>query len=99
MSKERTKFDRLFHVTSGVLITLSAPGVLIFQLYKYLRTDTWIEISFLDVLAKINFQWAIDPTDWFGLWRVLNWLPLSVVLLLLGLYVLHQYDLTEREGT
>ncbi|MGY8872741.1 MAG: hypothetical protein ACKVJE_20105 [Pseudomonadales bacterium] len=66
MATEVTKFDRSFHLASGVLISLSAPAILLFQVNKYLRMGTWVAISFLDALAMAGFKWAANPTDWLG---------------------------------
>lgn len=52
-------------------------GVVGWQVYGYLRFGFWQSISVIDALRWTGNQWAVAPTDWVGLYGVLELLPLS----------------------
>jgi len=65
---------------------LSGAGVFGWQVYSWLSTGDWKSVSLLDFMrwAGSHPEWTETPTTWMGLWKLLNWIPLSVTLLLLG---------------
>ncbi len=74
-------------VTVGYCTVASGLGVLGFQVYGFLRYGQWRSVSVFD-LAAPRVAWLEDPQSWFGLYRIaregLEFLPLSVALLLVG---------------
>lgn len=73
----------------AALITLASFSgglcILIWQIYGYLRFENWRSLSLVDVLSSFEVKWAIAPTDWIGLHRILEWTPLSLLVLIVGL--------------
>ncbi len=59
--------------------------VLIWQIYSYLRIDVWSSVSPVDVLRWAGVSWAVFPTDWLGLYRVMDWMPLSLFVPAVGI--------------
>ena len=72
--------EQLFYaiVTIGALI----PA---YQVYNYLKAGYWQSISIIDALKSVDIQWAVYPQDWVGLWSVLDFVPLSIFILFLGI--------------
>ena len=73
----------------GVLISsLGGFGFLGYQIYLYLKGGEWISYSALHLVKQISPQaeaWTINPDSWLGLHSVLDWLPLSGVLVIGGM--------------
>lgn len=72
---------------AGTWCVLGAPGVLAFQIYHHLKYGSWMALSVLDILKGAGIEWAVRPTDWFGLHQSLDWVPLSAALFVLGAIV------------
>jgi hypothetical protein len=70
--------------TIGGYFGVAAPSILIWQAYYYLRHGVWQPISLIDALRYVNMKWAISPSDWIGLYHFLDWIPLSLLLLITG---------------
>lgn len=60
-----------------ILGALCAIGILGYQVYIYLRLGYWVPISVVTALGWLNSAWALAPTEWLGLHKVLGFLPLS----------------------
>jgi|GEM_PF-1697606 hypothetical protein len=66
------------HIISDVTVTLLgllilSPVVMLFyQIYFYLQTGKSFSLSIIDLLIYFNNSWAIYPTNWLGLWNVLD---------------------------
>ena len=67
---------------------ISAAGVLVYQVFQWLRTGSWVEMPFY-----LLFEWlGIDLSplysmEWQGLRKILFWIlegPMSFILLVLG---------------
>ena len=41
-------------------------------------------MTLIDVLRAAKVKWAIFPTDWLGIYRILEWTPLSLLLAVTG---------------
>jgi hypothetical protein len=67
---------------------LSGIGTFGWQLYNYLRYNIWTSVSVIDALQWTGQKWAYTPTDWLGVYRILEWMPLSVALPTMGIVVL-----------
>lgn len=71
-----------------VLVALPAVvgcGIILFQIYAYLRFSTWVSISVIDAAAYFSDDaWLSSPSDWNGLHSLLNMVPASLVLLFIA---------------
>ncbi len=68
-------------------------GIILFQIYAYLRFSTWVPISIIDVAAYFSDDaWLSNPTDWNGLHSLLNMVPASLVLLCIAYLSLEEDD-------
>jgi hypothetical protein len=77
-------------VVAGVAMAsgfLSGAGVFIYQSYMWLRFSEWQPFSAITLLKWLNVPWAIRPEDWLGLHKLLDGLPLSLTLFVLGVGV------------
>ena len=76
----------------GVAFCLGGAGIVVYQIYTYLKSGNWEPISTIDALLLFEIQWAMNPTDWLGAWKVLDKIPASVPIFVCGLIVLNDYD-------
>ncbi len=58
--------------------------ILIWQIYGYLRFEIWRSLSLVDILRGFEMKWAVAPADWIGLYRILEWMPLSLLVPVVG---------------
>ena len=72
----------------GVGFMLLAVCVLGYQAYEYLRYSFWTPISVITALEATKVGWALYPTEWLGLYNILNAIPLSLAYFVLGLFVM-----------
>ena len=69
----------------GFGLMLCAVCLLGWQSYEYLRYNIWIPISVMTMLEWMKVGWALNPTDWLGLYNLLIKIPLSLVYLWLDI--------------
>ena len=69
---------------AGVMSMLSGIGVLGYEAFLYLKNGLWPGISVLYALQQAGNEWALHPTDWYGLYKLLDSTPLSVALFVSG---------------
>jgi hypothetical protein len=72
----------------GVGLMLCAVCLLGWQAYEYLRYNFWTPISVITVLEWMKVGWALNPTDWWGLYNLLKAIPLSLTFLVVGFFVM-----------
>src|SRR5262245_30143053 len=84
-------FLRILERTFGFLCYgswLAAVVVLGLQIILYLKNGAWLSLSVIDGLVHLSGErpsaWLLHPQDWIGLHNLLDKLPLSLGLLLLG---------------
>lgn len=85
--------EKLSHISAfGVFLALifSGLGIFVNQIYTYLKLGEWQPYSIVDSFKSVGLKWASTPNDWIGLWEVLNFMPLSLVLIILSLVVFEQ---------
>lgn len=75
-------YDEFIAVGAIVGLFLASVGTVLWQVYHYLRFNEWVSLSVVDLLKWCDIQWAYLPTDWIGMYRVLEFLPLSASLLI-----------------
>ncbi|ABM02104.1 hypothetical protein Ping_0237 [Psychromonas ingrahamii 37] len=92
VNKIESKIGKSIHLLIAFIIVISAVCVFVFQTYTYLKSGVWLPLSVIDGFSTIGFEWAKNPTDWIGLWELVDQVPLSVGLFLIGLYVFQFYD-------
>jgi len=97
---ETTRLNRIIYSVGNVVgfiifalpiscLILCGPGILIYQLYIYLKNGAWLSLSMIDGLVWTGrLSWAKNPTDWLGLHKVLDSTPLSLGLFLIGIALL-----------
>jgi len=72
-----------------VLIMFFSPiFILGFQIINYLKKGFWEPLSLIDILQYFHINWALWPTNWIGLWKILNVLNASVPIIFLCLMIL-----------
>ncbi|MFK5949686.1 MAG: hypothetical protein QM500_13065 [Methylococcales bacterium] len=79
-------------ITYTILLggTLGGIGVFIKQIIIYLKSGIWEEQSFLNIFLVFGGkykQWAEAPTDWHGMHKVFEIIPLSLTLIVFGLII------------
>ena len=88
MTEKKQLIDWFGVATLLVLFSfLGGIAVFLWQIYGYLRFEVWRSVSVVDVLRFAEIRWAFLPNDWLGLYRVLDWTPISVFLPLLGVFL------------
>ena len=63
-----------------VISFISGLSIFGYQVYYYLKNGTWFSISLIDSFAYIGSDWALQPNNWYGIWNLLNKIPLSMML-------------------
>ena len=71
---------------------LVAIAPLVYQIYTYLQTGTWIPISLITAFQWLGAEWAITPNSWHGLYEVLDFIPLSLTIFVLGVITAFDFD-------
>jgi hypothetical protein len=59
-------------------------GVFGYQIYVYLKQGAWKSISIVTLLEWFKVEWAGNPSNWFGVYRILDAIPLSLTLFALA---------------
>jgi len=60
---------------------------LIVQVLYFLKTGHWLPVSLITVLQWVGCNWALTPNDWYGLWKVLNTIHLSILIIILFILI------------
>jgi hypothetical protein len=90
----------LFEVLPAAITFILIPGMTLaaclgalgWQIFSYLRSGFWQPISSIDFLSFI-FQntefglWFKNPYSWYGVYELLNWLPLLLGIVLTGVII------------
>src|SRR5262245_45526484 len=67
-------FQLWLGLTFIVAPLLGGPGVLVWQIFRFLQAGTWEPVSVVDVLrwaTENRWGWALSPSEWIGVWRIL----------------------------
>ena len=77
----------------GMLICLGAPAFVGIQCIGYLYDGVWPSVSVLDAIRywfpySEGVRWLYMPTEWLGVWKILNATPASVGILIVGVAVI-----------
>jgi hypothetical protein len=74
-----------FLIIIAAICFISAFGLWVYQLFIYLQTGSMPDLSVISSLSHAGYAWALFPDSWFGLWRILNFIPTSIALILAGI--------------
>lgn len=80
----KTKNDDLIKFLPAIALIFGGLGVVGWQVYEYLRYNSWDSISIITALQWMKIQWAFNPTDWIGLYNILGMVPLSLTMIVVG---------------
>jgi hypothetical protein len=73
----------------GLVFFLAAAVTFAIQVFWFLREAVWYHLSLMDVarmlVAPEKAPWAFEPQSWLGLHAILEWMPLSLALIGMGL--------------
>jgi|GEM_PF-4733309 hypothetical protein len=77
----------MFELIAGIVGFgfLGGIGVLVYQIYWYLRIGEWYSFSVITGLRWLNVQWAFYPTEWIGIYKILDEFPLCLGMFICGL--------------
>ena len=68
-----------------VISVLGCIAVLGYQSFFYLRDGIWQSLSLISVANWMGSEWAANPRSWFGLHKILSWIPLSIGIVIIGI--------------
>lgn len=83
MSKP-TNNDPLMLISLAGIFILGAAGSIGWQIYTYLKFDEWHSISLITAMLWLEIKWASSPIGWIGLYKILDYIPLSLASLFTG---------------
>jgi hypothetical protein len=80
MGKNYGIADSMFELTLTIIGFgfICALGVLGYQIFLYLRIGKWYSFSLITGLRWLNVQWAFYPSEWIGVYKILDDFPLSL---------------------
>lgn len=55
------------------------------QVYTWLKFSIWTPVSVLTALRWANVDWAFSPTNWLGLHKAFDFMPLAIAAPVLGI--------------
>jgi hypothetical protein len=68
------------------LLILTAPAILAWQGYSWLRTGVWTALPISKTFTY--FEWSLPSTNWVGLQKIIDWvfdIPTSMAVFTLSL--------------
>ena len=74
-----------FATVLGGASFLACFGIVGWQIFHYLKDGDWQPLSVITAMGWAGLEWAFSPTSWLGLYKVLDWMPLSIAALALTL--------------
>ncbi len=86
----------------AVVGTLMCLGIWGYQIYQYLKIGEWVRISVITVLRYNEVSWAWYPTEWIGVHKILDNIPVSIASCAIGIlltYVLIELGNQWRPST
>src|SRR2546427_732163 len=81
-SSDTSALDVLIPLLVGGI--LAAVGIIGWHLYSYLRSGEWPPLSIITVLLWLDIDWVRSPSDWAGVHKILNVIPLSLAAFAVG---------------
>lgn len=71
----------LLTIVSGILC---AVGIIGWQYINFLMHGEWHSLSVISALQWFGIRWSYFPTEWLGLYKILDFFPLSLATFILG---------------
>lgn len=82
-------FDDIFlnQKLYGLMFSLGGLGIWVYQIYYWLQHAKWEKFSLLRLLSSSSdYQdWVFYPTEWIGIHKILDFIPLSIIIIIIGL--------------
>jgi hypothetical protein len=71
---------KILGTTTSIFTTIFLMSLLlgVGQIIYYLRFGDWQSVSVLDLLVSLGLEWEKSPASWMGVFRILDWIPLSL---------------------
>jgi hypothetical protein len=88
--KQRHGWPRFFEALSVLLLIgglVAGIGIIGWQAITWLESAVWVPVSVLAALKWLGIPWALAPTDWLALHKALDFIPLSITLVITGIVV------------
>ena len=76
-----------FFVLLFLVFFLTGMGNLGFHVYHFLKSGEWPPLAASDFAQATWLQ-----TEWIGAWKILNWLPASIICMALSFLVILSYS-------
>jgi hypothetical protein len=67
----------------GIPLFIGGFGVLFYQIYTWLNSGNWIKMSIISPFYNF-WEWSDNPTNWFGLHKIIDGTPLTFGLIALS---------------
>ena len=84
---KNAKVSKTKVLATGLLLTATTVGFLAivgYQIVMYLKTGSWHPLSVISFLKWLGSNWAYNPTNWVGLYKILDFIPLSMAVVITG---------------
>lgn len=92
MKAELTLEDYIAKAIGSVILSLPIAGLgtFLWQVYNWLKTGEWVSISVIDFLlwTGLDANWLHQPQSWIGVWKIFDWMPLSLGCVVLSVSLL-----------
>jgi len=105
MSVNAKIISRIFQQTTiiifGILSLasfLAGASILVYQVYMYLKGGDWLSFSIISMLNYFGSGWSSNPSNWIGLWKALDKVPLTIFSVVLGALFLIIFDRLKTEA-
>ena len=82
----------------GIFFLICGISILGWQIFHWLDTGDWVPVPMLVIVEWLarqsttptavanNLAWVAHPKSWIGLWKVLNWFPVSLASFLCAVF-------------
>ena len=82
--QEEVSSEAVGFIISG-LIVLSGLVVVGWQIFQYMKDGIWNSVSIITAMQYFGNEWSFNPVEWTGLWNTLEFIPLSITLIVFGI--------------
>lgn len=71
-----------------MLLFIGGVGIFVIQVFGYLDAGIWTSLSLANFIGEFYKPWEYsEPKAWIGLWNIIDFIPLSLTLIVTGLWV------------
>lgn len=72
----------------GIILLGAAAGMLCYDSFLWLQSGEFHSLTIRELLVMMDSKgtkvWLVSPDRWIGVWKMINWTPVSLVLFLFG---------------